>query len=400
MNDDEKFRTFGRMLREPDPERVREFAATARKLQAERETSAEVVDRLLRETPADQWPSLVLHDDLRNSGALERLGKEVSNRLERNPREAMTLAALATGLADGLPANAYPPVVVAQIRAHAWKDRGQALCYLAKYDDALEALARAEALLDAFGTLAHDRAVVRFVRATTLQQMNRFDESREILGDCKDVFNDHGDSRLYLYCAIAEGMLLYRNGDYRAAHERWRPLLQIAHELHDTKTEARLHHNLGNSASHLGELDSANMHLSQALAMFTDLGWFAEAVRIERTTGRLYLNRGDRKRGMSRLTDARRKFLLHGMVEEAGLCGLEMVEALLGWDDADEAAAIASEIAQQFSDAGLNNRAVTAIEYLHEAIEARRASAKTANNVRSYVEALRVDPEREFVGLA
>ncbi|HEX2060827.1 MAG TPA: hypothetical protein VHK90_08795, partial [Thermoanaerobaculia bacterium] len=57
--------------RDPDPARVAEFAATARRLQHERHTAAEIVQRLLRQTPKWEWRSLAEREELRTSGALE-----------------------------------------------------------------------------------------------------------------------------------------------------------------------------------------------------------------------------------------------------------------------------------------------------------------------------------------
>ena len=49
--------SFSRGERKPDPARIAEFSATARKLLRER-SAGDVVTRLLRETPRDEWPRL------------------------------------------------------------------------------------------------------------------------------------------------------------------------------------------------------------------------------------------------------------------------------------------------------------------------------------------------------
>ncbi|HEX2123953.1 MAG TPA: hypothetical protein VHL59_20170, partial [Thermoanaerobaculia bacterium] len=51
--------------RRPDPARVEQFAAMARKLQQER-AAADVVETLLRDTPPAAWPSLATRPELRN----------------------------------------------------------------------------------------------------------------------------------------------------------------------------------------------------------------------------------------------------------------------------------------------------------------------------------------------
>ncbi|HEY4643045.1 MAG TPA: tetratricopeptide repeat protein [Thermoanaerobaculia bacterium] len=394
----DKVVSFERAHRRPDPARVQEFAETARRLQRERQESVDVVTRALRETPSEEWPRLATRPELRNSGALNRLEAEVSSRLEKEPQEALLISDLAASIAETLPPDSYPAVVLAQLRAHAWKDRAQALAYIGRYPEALEALDRAEQQLT-FGSLAHDRAIVRYVRALTLQKVNRFEESRAMLAECAQIFRDHGDARLQLFCGIAQGIQLFRERAFRDAYDVFAPLLSVARQLKDIETEARVQNNLGHCAAELGDFTAANVHLSQATAAFTELGRTFEAIRTEMTFGRLLVNRGAVAMGMQRLHDARRSFLMHEMVEDAGMCGLELVELYLISEDVAEAVRLAREIAQQFLTAGLNERAQVALGYLNEALTAHLPSIETVRHVRSYIAALRDDPTREFAAM-
>jgi tetratricopeptide (TPR) repeat protein len=397
-DEERKVVTFERARRRPDPARVQEFAETARRLQRERQESVDVVARALRETPCEEWPRLATRPELRNSGALNRMEAEVSARLEKEPQEALLLSDLAASIAETLPPDSYPPVVLAQLRAHAWKDRGQALAYIGRYPAALEALDRAEQQLS-YGSLTHDRAIVRYVRALTLQKVNRFEESRQLLAECAAVFRDHGDDRRYLYCGIGEALLFDRTERYREAYDTLIPLLEVARGSGDVESEARIQSNLAHAAVFLGELQAANVHLSEAIARFVDLGKRIEAIRTELAGGRVLLARGQLRPGIQRLYEARRSFLMHDMVEEAGLCGLEIVEALLQSGSADAAARLAVEIVAELRGVAFNDRAMSALVYLRDAARANRASVATARHVRSYIDSLREDPTREFIAL-
>jgi len=90
---------------------------------------------------------------------------------------------------------------------------------------------------------------------------------------------------------------------------------------------------------------------------------------------------------------------MHEMVEDAGMCGLELVELYLISEDVAEAVRLAREIAQQFLTAGLNERAQVALGYLNEALTAHLPSIETVRHVRSYIAALRDDPTREFAAM-
>src|SRR5262249_19005432 len=96
--------SFERAERKPDPARIAEFSATARKPLRER-GSGDVVARLLRETPRDEWPRLAGNEELRNSGALDRLSRDIAAALEKDPTDALAMSNLATLIAETLPAG-------------------------------------------------------------------------------------------------------------------------------------------------------------------------------------------------------------------------------------------------------------------------------------------------------
>jgi tetratricopeptide (TPR) repeat protein len=387
---------FARARRRPDPARLREFAGMARKLQQERETAAEVVATLLRETPPAEWPSL---PELRTVGAVEELAREVEARLDREPREALAIAELATTVVDALNAEEYPAVVLTQTRALAWKDVAQALRYLARNDEALVAADRAALMLTSHGTLAHDLAIVQFVRAMVLQEIDRYDESLQLLNECRRVFLGHGDARRVLLCGIAEGMLLHRLKRFGEARQCYVGLLEIAHELHPDSL-AIIHINNGYACIELSDFAAAEHHLSQAITMFRELEQPLHVAMAELARGRVMVRRGAIDLGIAHLRRVRAEFMVHGLVEEAGIAGLDIVEAFLGAGRAAEAELLAREIIHEFTAARLNTRAISALGYLHEALEARTASTATVVYVRDYIDSLRTRPEREFVACA
>lgn len=387
---------FSRARRRPDPVRVQEFAATARKLQSERDAAAALVARAVRDTPRAQWPSLGASPEIRTIGALESLGREVRALLDESPRDALALADVATSIADTLAADEYPPIVVAQTRAHAWKDRAQALSCLARHDDALAAISRADALLGSFGTLGHDQAIIGFVRASILQEVNRYEDSLQLLNECCRVFRAHGDARRCLLCGIAEGVLLHRMQRFREARDVFVPLLAVAEELNDREYAASIHNNAAYSCIEFGDFVAAQRHLDEAAATFRELHQPVRVALAELARGRMLARRGDTDTAIAHLRRVRADLLGRGVVEEAGVCGLEIVETLLLADRCIEAESLARDVIREFNAARLNARAITALGYLQEAIAGRTATAATVEHVRRYIGSLRRNPHREF----
>lgn len=389
MNERTKLVPFS--VRRPDPARMAEFAETARRLQQERAASEDLVTSALRDTPREAWPRLHDRRELHTSGALERLGQEIEKRRSTDPREALVIAELASTIADSLPDGSYPPIITAQLRAHAWKDRSQILSYLGRYDEALGALDHAEKQFDDFGTLAHDHALVRFCRAILLQHVRRFDEAQAILDECRKVFRAHGDEQTYLKCTLAIGNLMVRRGDYVTARTTLAPLVT---EISLIGPHARM--GLGWCAIHLGSATEAVQQFEEAARGCRRLGRELETTRAVYGAGSAMLRLHRFREAIEALRSTREIFLARGLVEEGGLSGLGIVEAHLVLGQAEAASRLAASLVREFTDANLNRHAIAALAYLNDAIATRNATPTIARDVHAFIVALQVDPTREF----
>jgi tetratricopeptide (TPR) repeat protein len=390
MND-RRVLPFALAMKRPNPARLAAFAEVGRQLKQERAQSEDVVTRALRETPRAAWPRLSKRAELQNSGSLDRLEKEIDRRLDTNPREALAAAELALAIANALPADAYPPVHLAQLRAHAWRDRGQALGYLGRYDEALHDMDRSAEQLDLIGSLAHDQAILNFCRAVVLQHLRRFDEAHALLNECRNIFLGYADTQAYVKCTLATGNLLVRKGDYRGAREMLEPLVTA-----DPLTAAKTRMALGWCAIHLNDAAAAMTHFEEAARGCRLLGLELESVRANYGAGSAMLRLHKFQEAITALRSTRETFLERGLIEEGGLSGLGIVEAHLVLGEVAAARSLAATIVGEFTAANLNRRAVTALAYLNDAITASSATPEVVRDVHAYINTLQTDPTREF----
>lgn len=351
-----------------DPKKVADFREMARRLRGEREEAASLVEYALSTTPVQDWPHLAERPELRTCGVLERLAVEVDRRLDDDPQTALIIASAARVIARVLPSD-YPAITLAQLFSQAEKDYAQVLSYLARYDEALAAYDRAEAELRRFGSLAHDLAIVRFLRATTLQHLRRFDEAQAILEECFLVFRGHADSRLATKCTIAAGNLLVRRGNHRAAREKLSQLLGSG----DPELEVTVRCTLGWCAIHLGEPAEALQHFIETARCA--IGKTLYSARAAYGMGSALLRLGRLDEAVEYLAGARTCFLAHGLVEEAK--------------------SLSAGIAGEFAAANLNRRAVEALAYLDDCVRSSTATPEVVRNVQAYIVSLRHNPARE-----
>jgi len=363
---------------------------------AETDTTG-IAARLLRATPYAEWPQLAQREELRNVGGLEQLRREILARAYRFPLESLAIAELAVRIADALPPAMYPEVALAQLRGQAWRDQGVALRLLARYEPALSSLDRAEEIVAPYQALAHDRAVIQLARLPALQEVNRLDEAMSVLGECKRTLAQSSDRRRQLLCGIAEGTLLHHMARFREACRAYLAVLPDARDLGDLDALASIHSNIAHAAIETGDFALAEEHLGEAVRLFEQLGELLHVARAEIARGRMLVRKGDVDAGIDHLHRVRAQFLNENLVEEAGLCGLDIIEAHLSRGAHIEAEAFARQVVREFTAAGLNARAITALDYLSEAIAIRKASGTTVQDVRRFIRALRNNPGSDFV---
>jgi tetratricopeptide (TPR) repeat protein len=356
--------------------RLRHIANTADRLRQERDLASRTVEPLLHSTPENQWHLLVDDRELRTCGAVERLGNIFADTLTKQPLRATAIAELAVSLAEGMDL-VYPAIILAQIQAHAWKDYGKAMRFIGRNTEAIQSFHTAEQKLEPHGILAHDRAIVHFNLAISLQEMKRFDESLPFLVDSREVFREHGDSRNAILCGLAEGVLLQRMGKYREARETYRLLLASTANM-DTESLAAVHHAIGFCSIDLRDFAHADASLRHAIALYREVGQPLVILKVELGRGRLFIRTGQAQSGITHLQPVRREFLKHGMHEEAGICGLEIVEGFLMLNRPAQAETLARKLVGEFSLAHLDDRATAARAYVTQAIAARKASGSRA----------------------
>ena len=365
--------------------RLAEFLETAERLKNERAAAGGVLE-VVEATPPEGWPSLAERPEFQTNAALEKLSDEVRRRLDRNPREALALSELATAIADALPATAYPAVTLAQIRAMAWKDRANALRFLGRYDEAFDAIARAEDVLEKHVALGLDRAVVGLVKALTFMDTGRLDEAKALATTCGSVFLEHGDLTRALYAGEIEATILYEEKRYADALPLYTSLLDVARITGDAEVEARLHHNAACCALSLEDFRTANIHFSNAIAKLTDLGEIVAATRAQWGAGLLLVGRGQSDSALHHLLAARQSFTQFGMLEEASLAALAIAESFVARGRNDEAHKLVQEVAKDFENAQMEHRIVDAINGLEFALANTDVSVEAVRSVRALIE--------------
>ncbi len=133
----------------------------------------------------------------------------------------------------------------------------------------------------------------------------------------------------------------------------------------------------------------------QARAIFSELRAHTEVARAGWGIGVALLCSGRFTAAIPVLREARQQLRALSLAEEGGLAGVDLVEAYLATDKRDAARRLLLAVIDEFRAAGLNERALVALRYLHDvAPQARRQAAR---HVRTYLVRLREEPTLLFL---
>jgi tetratricopeptide (TPR) repeat protein len=381
---------------EPDPAKLEAFLSHARRLLNEDQTAQRLIGPLLSRNSATWRAEIELTPEMQTAAALRLLAEQSRKAREVSPARSFEIAEVATHFAELLPIDRYTGETVFQVRGTCWFEQANALRYLGRHKEALKALDRAEQCFSHSAADDFELAKVAYVRAILMLETDRHSEAQRLARISADSFLTFGDLRRYSHARMLEGGIYFERNDWAQARDVFMALLKPVRASGDTDTLARLFNNVGQCLTRLNDLDSAGTYLLQAMLLYQDLGNEVGKVKARWALGRLLVTSGKFEEGVVRLRQTRSEFHDLAMEMDAGLVSLDLAEALLALEQADEVPEILSNLVALFSREGSNVNAGKALAYLKEAVGSSEATPATVRYVREYLEELPRQPARAF----
>jgi tetratricopeptide (TPR) repeat protein len=281
------------------------------------------------------------------------------------------------------------------------RERANALRYLGRFPEALEALEKAEKLFtDSPGSDPFDVAVVWLIRATVFVECERLGDAFALARRSADIFHGYGDDDRELSAAMIEGGALLYSGAADEAAAAFERVVQIARRVRNEKMLASGLENAAISYIQAGDYETALDYNLQASSIFEQMGMSVEEARARWKFGSLLVARGELDEGIRCLEKSRNELLALGLTNDAALATLEWAEASLAIGQIEGVADACRGILLQFNSAGLLRNAKIAVAYLHEAFRTGTATPAVVRHVRTYLEQLPFHPSSFFSTLS
>jgi len=333
--------------------------------------------------------------EMRTAGVVRALCNASRDLREKQPMHALALADTAVALSDQLPRELYPSILIGELRGGAWLERANVLRYLGRFNEALDALDIAEKAFTVTSVATFSVALAQYLRAVIFFKTERLDEATRLARRSARIFRHFGEEDRFIHAKIVEAGVLFLRNDFAGARDIFASLVNLAKEIGDAATLARLYGNIANCDLRVDELSEASSYFAQALSLYEALGLETEKIRTRWSLGRLLLKSGRGVEGINSLRETRREFEQIGLTSDGALVTLDIVGALLASGDNAEAARLCAGLAESFISAGMTGNALTALAYLREAVGRGNADARLVEHVREYLE--RRTPDRPFV---
>jgi len=262
-------------------------------------------------------------------------------------------ATVSAGVANPIPA----------LTCRALKEKGNALRLLGHFDEANAVLDLAMQAAKATEATELQTAIVEHAMAAVACESRRPYDALRLLAAARSKFENCGEAQRAKATRTLEASVLYSLARFDEALDLYNASLADAIAANDEEATACEIGNMAHCCARMGEAIAARGYFGVAAEMYESLGLIVPRARMLRSLGRLAI----RERGVdaeSEMRAAWETFDDLGMVGEAVLTRLALVEELLDHDPSVDVAGICRDVFERALAVGMDTVAATALGLL------------------------------------
>jgi tetratricopeptide (TPR) repeat protein len=396
---------FDSSLRELEPWRVADPAADAHRnslhqmaLRMQREDAdADILLALMIASPESVlWEPLVNNHDFRTGGVVRRLCETAHEICARVPPVALEISRAAISVSAALPDDLYPARAAFALRGLAWKELANALRFLDRFDEALEALTRADKLYGELASPELDLAIADTIRAFILFEVEDRNGAEECGKRALQTFQHLGQSSRSSYVmTIQAGVLRYR-GELALAIETNGRVLALAEEAIDPRWKAIATTNQAWCYLDAGDLQKSSELFHVGKAGFTDLGFASDATRCDWGLALVSRALGRHSEALAQLLAVSAAFAEQQVVVDSATAMVEAFELMFALDQAHDIERFATGLVATLTKARQTESALTALAYIKEAAARKSVTPEILTAAHTFLRRADRHPDLTF----
>ncbi|MGZ8810828.1 MAG: hypothetical protein ACXW29_06790, partial [Thermoanaerobaculia bacterium] len=272
------------------------------------------------------------------------------------------------------------------------------LFYIGDFTRSLEWVDRAQQVLEGCAVSEYALARLDVVRSLVHGAQERYDDALQVARRAATTFRRFGDMQRLASALMSQAYLLMNARNFRGALPLLLELEKNFSSTVDLYTRALTHHNLGVCHQELGHVSDALDAYQVAGVLYEENSTATEAARVRHNVAILLSGQGKQAEAKKRLREVQGEFARLGMAHAAVIAGLELAEIALLENNLQEVENLCRAAMRQFEAAGVaySSEALTALTFLREAAEQRRATQEVVWHVKTYIRRLPDEPALLF----
>jgi tetratricopeptide (TPR) repeat protein len=328
---------------------------------------------------------------------VETLLKVSFERRFEDPAQMLELAELARDFAGGLDGGRHGVARVADLRARASAELGNAYRIAERLPEAREAFGMAERFRQDGSGDPLLAALVDTCRAALHTTLRQFPEARELYDRTIAAYEQIGDAHAAGRTRVQRAICSYYEGDAQRALAEARR----GYALLDPAREPEVLNAAGQSLleilAHCGEYGQAARLLLQSGLRQKIAEQPINRMKLRWTEGRILVGLGRRERAEEAFREARDGFLDLDHRYHAAVVGLDLAAVWLELGRDAEVGRLASDTLAAFREFGIHREAQQALSFLNRACEKQKVTPSLLRLVIHFLDRLEKNPHLSFV---
>lgn len=306
-----------------------------------------------------------------------------------DPKRMLTLAENAAGVAKHIKPEKYPwPGFVADLRAKAFSELGNAYRLALRFQDAEVAFNKAREFLDEGTGDPLLRARTLDLEASLRSSQRRLDDAIRLLDQAYSLYQDAGDPHLAGRALIKQGNGMRCQGYPRKAVDVLERGLKVIEPNRDSHLVSIAQQVLLDALADCGEYNRASRLLLQSGLREAFASEPLNLLKLRWVEGKVLAGLGRLGRAEHAFSEARQGFVQRGQGYDAALVGLDLAAVWLKKGRAAEVQALAEEMYATLDDLGVHVEAARAFYFVREACRCQAVTVSMIERVRTFLERL------------